>query len=235
MFHRSNKYDKSHHTAAPTSFAWRRKWRVLVRTLVFLSILTGGLYLGISRVSDEQYAAVDPRGLEFVQKMCNRFRRDTEVPLGETDEHFQRSTNPSSRAPLPEHWQVSHIEKEAPPDEGPIDEAAWQHLPVKGVFYMVVRNEDIHSIRETMRSLEDRFNKHHRYPWVILSNEFLASKFRKYVSRVTASRVYFGKIDSVAWDLPAWVSVAKTEKAFKNMEAAHVYKGNSMLYHQRAR
>ncbi|KAI8141346.1 glycosyl transferase [Fennellomyces sp. T-0311] len=111
----------------------------------------------------------------------------------------------------------------------------WENLPVKGAFYMLVRNENIQEARSAMRSVEDRFNHQYKYPWVLLNNQDFSPSFRKYITMLTDAPIYFGKIDLNAWNYPSWIDVASAEQKMEIMHAMQVYKGASLSFRQMLR
>ncbi|KAG2218964.1 hypothetical protein INT45_008388 [Circinella minor] len=112
----------------------------------------------------------------------------------------------------PEHAMVNHLfgQEEIDDLHAPkitwIDDNVWEHVPVKGVLYMFLRNEDLQQARSTIRSIEDRFNHNVGYPWVILSNQYLSPSFKKYLTKVvTKGRIFFGRVDRETWNYPKWI------------------------------
>jgi hypothetical protein len=49
------------------------------------------------------------------------------------------------------------------------------------VLLMVTRNKDVQNSVNSVRRLEDRFNRKRRYPWVFLNSEPWDNEFKKYV------------------------------------------------------
>ncbi|ORX63052.1 glycosyltransferase family 15 protein [Hesseltinella vesiculosa] len=95
---------------------------------------------------------------------------------------------------------------------------------------MIVRNENLPQARAVMRDVEDRFNHKYKYPWVLLNNQYFHWQFRHYVSKITDAPIFFGKIDTEAWNYPRWVDIPKAEEAILNMY--NIFRGQSLSYHQ---
>ncbi|KAI7855051.1 nucleotide-diphospho-sugar transferase [Circinella umbellata] len=134
------------------------------------------------------------------------------------------NNNDPFHSPRLEHEMVNHLfgQEEIDDWHDPkitwIDDHVWEHVPVKGVLYMFLRNEDLQHARSTIRSIEDRFNHNVGYPWVILSNHYLSPSFKKYLTKVvTKGRVFFGRVDRETWNYPNWVPTSQVEKAVKKM------------------
>lgn len=108
----------------------------------------------------------------------------------------------------------------------------WTKHSQRGALYMIVSNEDLNLARETIKYIENRFNHQYHYPWILLNHQYFKLDFKKYVQKVISpsTPVYFGKIDSEAWNYPNWIDVTLAEKSM--MELYNVYKGDSLLYHQ---
>ena len=48
-------------------------------------------------------------------------------------------------------------------------------------LFMLARNSDVDGAVRSVRELEDRFNKHHGYPWTFLNEEPFSEEFMRYV------------------------------------------------------
>lgn len=59
-------------------------------------------------------------------------------------------------------------------------------------FVALVRNSEREAIRDSMRSVESRFNKKFGYPWVFLNDEPFDEAFKVGVRKMTRSEVTFG-------------------------------------------
>jgi alpha 1,2-mannosyltransferase len=46
---------------------------------------------------------------------------------------------------------------------------------------MLARNKDVQGALNSVRKLEDRFNRRRRYPWVFLNDEPFNEEFKRYV------------------------------------------------------
>jgi hypothetical protein len=47
---------------------------------------------------------------------------------------------------------------------------------------MLARNSDLIGAAQSVRRLEDRFNKNYRYPWVFLNDEPFSDEFKRCVA-----------------------------------------------------
>ncbi|CAO3652420.1 unnamed protein product [Cunninghamella blakesleeana] len=135
--------------------------------------------------------------------------------------------------PLVEHDQVKQLTNTYEflhDDSIPIE--VWSKHSQRGVLYMIVFNEDLNLARETIKYIEEQFNYQYQYPWILLNPHYFSLDFKKYVQKVISpsTPVYFGKLDSQAWNYPDWIDVSLAEKSM--MDLYQVFKGNSLSYHQ---
>ncbi|KAI9492522.1 nucleotide-diphospho-sugar transferase [Zychaea mexicana] len=144
--------------------------------------------------------------------------------------------------PQPEHAMVDHLFDKDEMDNAYgtttpwIDDGVWHHLPVKGVLYMFVSNEDLQKARSAIKSVQDRFNHKAGYPWVILSNQYLNRDFRRYLAKTTDDApIFFGRVDRETWDYPEWIPASQAELALGMMANNKVTQGASPSFHFSAR
>ncbi|CAO3580590.1 unnamed protein product [Absidia cylindrospora] len=102
-----------------------------------------------------------------------------------------------------------------------ISNSTWASLAAHGVLYMAVRNEDVQKVRETIRSIEDRFNHQWNYPWVLLCSEGFTEDFIKYTSSIPSGPIFYGKIDPEAFAYPSWLNLDKLKKSMGNSDTGH--------------
>ena len=86
---------------------------------------------------------------------------------------------------------------------------------------MLARNSDIDGVEASMRSLEERFNWRHNYPWIFLNEVPFAEDFKARVRGMTRAEVKFGRIPPEHWYQPDWID---EELAEKNRTALANYK-----------
>ncbi|KAJ7208562.1 glycosyltransferase family 15 protein [Mycena pura] len=121
----------------------------------------------------------------------------------------------------------SHPEEDimAPPDEDvetfPIPKAPQR---ANATLVMLARNSDISGALLSVRALEDRFNRHHHYPWVFLNEEEF-SEARRRIRVLTPSTVEFGVIPREHWFQPDWVDKEKQQQEMAQMNRQNVKYG----------
>lgn len=142
----------------------------------------------------------------------------------------------SSNVLLTEKDRSSHLFKNSVQPDVFMDQDVWDGLPVKGAFYMIVRNEQLEQAKSSMRSVEDRFNSYNAsYPWVILNSQHFTVDFKRSVRSIASGKVYFGQIDLQAWTFPEWIDSKRTENAIRRMIYLGVKKSHSLYQRQEMR
>ncbi|KAI8370226.1 hypothetical protein BD560DRAFT_446942 [Blakeslea trispora] len=136
---------------------------------------------------------------------------------------------------LKESHQVSHLFGESNryqkmmEGDKEINPETWNSLPVKGAFYMLVKNEQLQHVRATIRSIEDRLVQHQAsengtssYPWILLNHQRFTPDFIKYVRMIVKDphRIYFGHIDPEVWNYPIWINSERAEYTALKLVAA---------------
>ena len=57
------------------------------------------------------------------------------------------------------------------------------HDRANATFVFLCRNSDIHGVVSSIQQLEDRFNRRHGYPWVLLNEEPFTEDFKRCVAK----------------------------------------------------
>ncbi|KAJ7896787.1 nucleotide-diphospho-sugar transferase [Mycena olivaceomarginata] len=66
-------------------------------------------------------------------------------------------------------------------------------------FVMLARNSDVNGAVQSIRSVEDRFNRDHNYPYVFLNEEPWTDEFKKRISALSRAPMEFGVIPHDWW------------------------------------
>ncbi|KAG6850987.1 hypothetical protein H0H93_004474 [Arthromyces matolae] len=89
-------------------------------------------------------------------------------------------------------------------------------------FVLLCRNSELEGVVSSIQQMEDRFNTHHNYPWVLLNEEPFTEEFKKCrlsshihwptnlnidrrVSVLTDAPISFGLIPKDHWFQPEWI------------------------------
>ncbi|KAF9025585.1 glycosyltransferase family 15 protein [Hymenopellis radicata] len=102
-------------------------------------------------------------------------------------------------------------------------------------FVMLTRNSDLEGAMDAIRSIEDRFNTRHGYPYVFLNDEEFSDEFKTRMSVLTGSKAQFGRIPENHWNQPEWIDEKKAEKDRWKLIAANVKYADSVAYRNMCR
>ena len=102
-------------------------------------------------------------------------------------------------------------------------------------FVVLVRNDDLHAMRETMQQLEDRFNHRYNYPWIFLNNDPFDEKFKTFTSGLASGDTYYGTFNQTMWGYPDWIDQDKARAARDDMAARQIIYGGSESYRHMCR
>ncbi|ORY99935.1 nucleotide-diphospho-sugar transferase [Syncephalastrum racemosum] len=102
-------------------------------------------------------------------------------------------------------------------------------------FVVLVRNNDLDSMRTTMRQLEDRFNRKFGYPWIFLNDEPFDDKFKAYTSGIASGETFYGTFDHTMWGYPDFIDQEKARQCREDMAAKNIIYGGSESYRHMCR
>lgn len=120
-------------------------------------------------------------------------------------------------------------DKSAPPKIEPVDER------VNATFVSLVRDSDLWSMVESIRQVEDRFNRNYHYDWVFLNDGDFSENFKKVTSALVSGTAHYGKIPREHWSYPEWIDQEKAAAERKKMEEKKVIYGGSESYRHMCR
>lgn len=172
-------------------------------------------------------------GLVTFLILLNNQNPTVEIDMNVLRNNMCLSSSSSSPPPPTEEKEMTNSSNSG---DTVIEESVWDSLPVKGAIYMVVQNAELHAVRATIRSLEDRFNSNlnSSYPWILLNSQVFTDEFKYYVRKAAhdPTRIYFGQIDLEAWGLPYWIDSNRAENAMQRLDRYQVEKAHSHYFHQ---
>ncbi|GAA6001185.1 hypothetical protein JCM10207_007449 [Rhodosporidiobolus poonsookiae] len=99
----------------------------------------------------------------------------------------------------------------------------------------LVRNNEREAMRDSMRSLESRFNKKFGYPWVFMNDEPFDDAFKTGVMSLTRSEVFFHVIPREHWSYPSSVNQTYAAQERQKMVDEGVIYGGSESYRHMCR
>ncbi|KAG0316260.1 alpha 1,2-mannosyltransferase 2.4.1 [Dissophora globulifera] len=105
---------------------------------------------------------------------------------------------------------VPDLERHHHDDAIPYDQSYNESEKANGVLVMIIYSHQLQSARETIRQIQDRFNRNHRYPWLILSPLPLSPRSQRHIQDLTKeSTMTFGTIPHEQWRLPTWIEAGR--------------------------
>lgn len=95
---------------------------------------------------------------------------------------------------------------------------------------MLVRNEELEGALSSMRSLEDRFNKDYKYPWVFMNDVPFTEEFIEQTTLMANSKTYYELIPTEDWQPPEFLDADKILKCIKKAAEDGVIYGGVKSY-----
>ena len=112
-------------------------------------------------------------------------------------------------------------------------------LPADGkmnaTFVTLARNSDLWDIVESIRQVEDRFNRHYHYDWVFLNDKPFDDEFKKITTALISGRTRYGKVPHEHWSFPEWIDEEKARKVREDMAERKIIYGDSTSYRHMCR
>ncbi|PVF94297.1 glycosyltransferase family 15 protein [Serendipita vermifera] len=93
---------------------------------------------------------------------------------------------------------------------------------------MLVKNEGVERVVETLVQIEDRFNHIYHYPYTFLSREPFTEAFKKRTANVVSSKVLYGVIPAEHWNQPDHIEEEKFSASREKMERSRTIYGDSV-------
>lgn len=103
------------------------------------------------------------------------------------------------------------------------------------VILSLCRNSDLESILSTIESLEAKFNKEYKYPYVFLNDQPFTDEFKKKVGEKISTSAEFGSLSEEEWGYPKWIDKKKAEEGRRNLENQGIIYGGSESYRHMCR
>lgn len=102
-------------------------------------------------------------------------------------------------------------------------------------FFTICRNSDLRGMKNSIESMEKRFNQHHHYPWVFANDEPFTEEFRETVAGLVSGDAIFTTIPKEYWDVPASVDQTVMEQQLRLLELDGVLYGGDLSYRKMCR
>lgn len=109
------------------------------------------------------------------------------------------------------------------------------HAREDAVMVMLARNSDLDGARQTVNSVEDRFNRWFQYPYVFLNDEPWEPDFVRVMNQTTGGRARFEVIPREEWTFPPWVDEDAARQSIMKQGERGVHYGGKVAYHHMCR
>ena len=106
---------------------------------------------------------------------------------------------------------------------------------MNATFVTLARNSDLWDIVESIRQVEDRFNRHYHYDWVFLNDKEFDENFKKVTTALISGRTRYGKVPQEHWSFPEWIDQEKARKVREDMAERKIIYGDSTSYRHMCR
>ncbi|KAG1050660.1 hypothetical protein G6F43_007084 [Rhizopus delemar] len=103
----------------------------------------------------------------------------------------------------------------------------------RAAFIVLVRNSELNGMLQSMRDVEDRFNRKFNYPWVFLNEEPFTEEFISATTSLASSKTHYGLVNETMWSYPDWIDQEKA--ALCREQLAYVPYGTSESYRHMCR
>ncbi|QGI77468.1 hypothetical protein CEK25_004197 [Fusarium fujikuroi] len=149
---------------------------------------------------------------------------------------------PAVPAPqTPKEGPASGELAEAPLAMSPND-PGWSNLQgtapgprMNATFVTLARNQDVWEIAESIRQVEDRFNRRYNYDWVFLNDKPFDEQFKKVTTSLCSGKTHYGLIPEEHWSFPEWIDQEKARKVREDMHERKIIYGDSISYRHMCR
>ncbi|RLV93791.1 Glycolipid 2-alpha-mannosyltransferase 1 [Spathaspora sp. JA1] len=106
---------------------------------------------------------------------------------------------------------------------------------IKATFITLARNSDVRQISDSIRLIEDRFNKKFHYDWVFLNDEEFDEDFKETTSALVSGNTKYGLIPKEHWSYPDWIDQEKAALVREDMRERKIIYGHSESYRHMCR
>jgi mannosyltransferase len=123
----------------------------------------------------------------------------------------------------------------------------------KAAIIALVRNRELREMSQSMRELEETFNRKFRYPWIFFNDEPFEDKFKRITTSLTDAETFYGTkhfpsfwwwadlggwtevIPKEHWDVPKWIHPDLMDAAFDKLDSQGVQYAKMLSYHKMCR
>lgn len=102
-------------------------------------------------------------------------------------------------------------------------------------FFSLVRNEELYLMLQSIKQVEDRFNRRYHYDWIFANDEDFTELFKSEVGSLVSGNATFVKIPVEYWSYPEWIDQEKAAKTRRKMKLNQIIYGGSESYRHMCR
>ncbi|VUC33367.1 unnamed protein product [Clonostachys rosea] len=106
---------------------------------------------------------------------------------------------------------------------------------MNATFVTLARNTDVWDIADSIRQVEDRFNRRFNYDWVFLNDQPFDETFKKVTTSLVSGTTHYGLIPVEHWSFPDWIDQEKAKKVREDMKERKIIYGDSVSYRHMCR
>lgn len=127
------------------------------------------------------------------------------------------------------------LPKPKPDTKESLDSVVETGKRANAAFVILCRNSDMNSIIQSVREIEDRFNRNYHYPYVFLNEEPFTDEFKRRLSNLSPAKMEFGLIPHDDWFQPEWIDEDKAKASRDKMVENNIIYGGSVPYRNMCR
>ena len=106
---------------------------------------------------------------------------------------------------------------------------------MNATFVTLARNSDLWDIADSIRNVEDRFNRNYHYDWVFLNDKEFDDDFIKVTTALVSGTTHYGTIPKEHWSFPDFIDQDKAKKVREDMAQRKIIYGDSVSYRHMCR
>ncbi|KAG8754742.1 alpha 1,2-mannosyltransferase 2.4.1 [Serendipita sp. 396] len=102
-------------------------------------------------------------------------------------------------------------------------------------FVILARNGELKEVIESLKQIEDRFNRKYHYPYVFLNEQPFTNEFKRWTQEVISSKAHYGVIPPDHWYQPGHIDEARAAMMRQTLVDDDVIYGGSVSYRNMCR
>lgn len=106
---------------------------------------------------------------------------------------------------------------------------------MNATFVSLTRNSDLWDIADSIRNVEDRFNRNYHYDWVFLNDEPFDETFKQVTTALVSGTAKYGLIGKEHWSFPDFIDQDKAKAVREDMAERKIIYGDSTSYRHMCR